>query len=251
MSPNDGPGSSDYQPRFYRDAMVSSDLASFHVVQAETDLFVSAPSDLSVIAQVAVAACRAEIEGFLAAQPLFATTLQPLAVPESASAIIRAMAAAGQAAGVGPMAAVAGATAEYVGRELLKHTDQVIVENGGDIFIVTTQPRVIAVYAGASPLSDKFALAVRPESTPLGICTSSGTVGHSKSFGNADAAVVLSPDTALADAWATAIGNLVHSVDDVEKAVYAAQNAPGVTGALVIKDDKMAAWGDIEIEPLM
>ena len=236
-----------YEPRIYRQTTRSADLVSFRVVEKETDLFVSAPVDLTEMAQAAVVACRTEIETFIAAQPLFATTLKPFDVPESAPAIIKVMAAAGQAAGVGPMAAVAGATAEYVGRELLKHTDQVIVENGGDIFIASTVERRMAVYAGDSPLSEKMVLAIKPDQTPLGICTSSGTVGHSKSFGNADAAVVLSTDTALADAWATAIGNMVRSVDDLEKTVQAAQNASGITGALVIKDDKMAIWGDIEL----
>ncbi len=249
MSPKHNPDASGYEPRFYRGAMTSTDLVSFRVINAETDLFISAPVDLSEIARAAVATGRADIEAFIAAQPLFASTLRPFAVPESAPGIVKAMAAAGKAAGVGPMAAVAGAMAEYVGRVLLKHTGQVIVENGGDIFIASAINRRLAVYAGESPLTNKIILVIKPESTPLGICTSSGNVGHSKSFGNADAAVAISPDAALADAWATALGNLVHSVTDVEKAILVAQNAPGITGALVIKDDKMAAWGDVEIEP--
>jgi ApbE superfamily uncharacterized protein (UPF0280 family) len=243
--------SSNYEPRFYRQDTKPSDLISFEVVVAETDLHISAERDMSALARTAVIEARFEIESFIQTNPVFATTYRPYPVSDMAPLIVCRMAEAAAKADVGPMAAVAGAVAEYVGRKLMPESAEVIVENGGDIFIVTASERRMAVYAGQSPLSNKIVFIIKPEMTPLGICTSSGTVGHSKSFGRADAAVVMSPNTALADAWATALGNMVHSADDLEKAVKAAQNAPGLTGALVIKDDKLSAWGSIEIEPLL
>jgi uncharacterized protein len=242
--------SSNYEPRFYRQDTKPSDLISFEVVVAETDLHISAERDMSALARTAVIEARFEIESFIQTNPVFATTYRPYPVSDMAPLIVCRMAEAAAKADVGPMAAVAGAVAEYVGRKLMPESAEVIVENGGDIFIAAASERRMAVYAGESPLSNKIVLIIKPEMTPLGICTSSGTVGHSKSFGRADAAVVMSPNTALADAWATALGNMVHSVDDLEKAVTTAQNAPGLTGALVIKDDKLSAWGSIEIEPL-
>ena len=239
-----------FEPRTYRDSMNTPDLISFEVVEGETDLFISAPLDLTETARDAVRACRAEIQAQIVAQPEFGTSFDPVEVPADTPAIIRSMAAAGQAAGVGPMAAVAGAVAEYVGRALLTRADQVIVENGGDLFIATNILRRLAVFAGDSSLSNRVIIAVRPGQTPLGVCTSSGTVGHSISFGRADAAVAIAPDAALADAWATRLGNLVATADDVAAAITAAQEAPGLTGALIIKDDKMAVWGDMELEPL-
>jgi ApbE superfamily uncharacterized protein (UPF0280 family) len=236
-----------FEPRTYRKHMASADLASFEVIQGETDLFISAPLNLAEAAGAAVAACRAEISGFIAHQPDFLTTLEPLAVPDDSPATVRLMAEAGLAAGVGPMAAVAGAVAEYVGRELLKYTDQVIVENGGDIFLAANKPRRLSVFAGDSPLSDKVIIVIRPDQTPVGVCTSSGTVGHSLSFGHADAAVALSKNCALADAWATRLGNLVKEPKDVKAAIETARKAPGLTGALIIKDDQLAVWGDIEL----
>ncbi len=106
------------------------------------------------------------------------------------------------------------------------------------------------MYAGDSPLNGKIALKIYPEKTPLGICTSSGTVGHALSFGKADAAVVISKDAFLADAVATAVGNRVKSVSDIEKAMEFASKIEGIEGVLVIIGDSIGAWGDIEIDGL-
>lgn len=240
-----------YEPRSYRESMKTPGLISCEVIERETDLFIVGDVDLCAVARQAVTTARREIESFIAAHALFATAYEPYEVPVTAPDIIKRMAAAAKAAGVGPMAAVAGAIAEYVGRACLEESSQVIVENGGDIFIAAPELRRLAIYAGESPLSEKIILLVKPEQTPLGVCTSSGTVGYSKSFGEADAAVAISPDTALADAWATKLGNLVHTVEDLDKTIETAQNAAGLTGAIIIKDDKMAAWGDIGLEPLV
>jgi len=149
--------------------------------------------------------------------------------------------------GVGPMAAVAGAIAEMVGRELLNFSSEVIVENGGDIFLCHKKMRHIGIYAGDSPLSGKLALEIEPEDTPLGVCTSSGTVGHSLSFGKADAAIVLSPSAALADAAATAVGNMVKTAEDMPRAIEFVREVEGLTGIAIIVGDKMAVWGKINL----
>jgi ApbE superfamily uncharacterized protein (UPF0280 family) len=145
------------------------------------------------------------------------------------------------------MAAVAGAFAEFVGKELLRFSPEVIVENGGDIFLKTGKKRLVGVYAGESLYTGKIALQIEPADTPLGVCTSSGTVGHSLSFGKADAVVVLSPSTPLADAAATAIGNIVKTVDDIQKALDFARSIAGLIGTAVIINDKMGVWGKINL----
>jgi len=66
---------------------------------------------------------------------------------------------------------------EPVGDALTKYSREVIVENWGDIFLTSAQPRKIGIYAGQSPLSQKVALMVVPDQTPVGVCTSSGTEG--------------------------------------------------------------------------
>jgi ApbE superfamily uncharacterized protein (UPF0280 family) len=145
------------------------------------------------------------------------------------------------------MAAVAGAVAEFVGRKLLEHCRQVIVENGGDIFIKTKKRRRVGIYAGNSPLSERIALEIEPQNTPLGICCSAGTFGHSQSLGEADAVVILSPSASLADAAATAVGNIVKDDDSIGKGLEFLEKFPLVRGGIIIKDKKMGVWGQVKI----
>ncbi|MDM7999925.1 MAG: UPF0280 family protein [Dehalococcoidia bacterium] len=237
-----------YEPRFYRDWSRDKDLISFTVTVKESDLFVKATRNLSRKALRVLLKHRVSLETYIERQPDFLTSLEPIAVGPDAPLIVQAMAEAAQRAGVGPMAAVAGAIAECVGRELLPFSREVIVENGGDIFLRTRKPRAIGVYAGdSSPFTGRLALRIEPKETPLGICTSSGTVGHSLSFGKCDAAIVLSPSAALADAAATAVGNVVHSADDIQKGIDLARDIDGVKGVVVIKDDRVGAWGEVRL----
>jgi ApbE superfamily uncharacterized protein (UPF0280 family) len=150
-------------------------------------------------------------------------------------------------AGVGPMAAVAGAMAEFVSRDLLPFTDEIIVENGGDLYLVTAKERTVGIYAGSSPLSLKVGIRIAPEDSPLGICTSSGTVGPSLSFGKADAVCILSASAALADAAATAVGNLLREKKDVESGLDRAKSIEGVLGCLLILADRMGVWGNVKV----
>jgi ApbE superfamily uncharacterized protein (UPF0280 family) len=148
------------------------------------------------------------------------------------------------------MAAVAGAIAEAVGTDLLAYTPEVIVENGGDIFMKISRTRLIGVYAGEAPFTGKIALDISPEEMPLGVCTSSGTVGPSLSFGVADAVIVLSHSAALADAAATAIGNKVKTIDDIDVAIGQAQAIDGLDGVVIIKGDRMGMWGKVKLVSL-
>jgi len=145
------------------------------------------------------------------------------------------------------MAAVAGAMAESVGKDLLANSAEVIVENGGDIFIHSARELKVGIFAGKSPLSFRVGLKIPGANHGWGVCTSSGTVGPSLSFGRADAACVLAPSAALADAAATAIGNLVSSSADLPQGLEKAQTIPGLTGVVIIIGDKLGAWGDVEL----
>ena len=236
-----------YEPRTYRNLFKGENLRFFDVGILETDLRIGACRDLKKEAFESVRKYRGEIEAYIRLHPEFLTSLEPLEAQPDVQPIILHMCEAAKKAGVGPMAAVAGAVAEMVGIELLRYTDEVIVENGGDIFIKTRKVRKVGVYAGRSPLSEKLALEILPEQTPLGICTSSGTVGHSLSFGKADAVVILAEDTFLADAAATATCNMVKTLDDIEKALDFASGIGGVQGALVVLDDKIGAWGAVKL----
>ncbi len=233
--------------RFYRHWCEDKDLVSFHAIVKESDLCIRAPKNLAEKARQLVSKYRLILEKYIRRNPTFENSLGPIPLEEDVPLIAREMAEAGRKAGVGPMAAVAGAIAEFVGKDLLDYTPEVMVENGGDIFIKTTKIRHIGIYAGNSSFTKKIALEILPEKTPLGICTSSGTVGHSLSLGKADAAVVISPSTILADASATAIANLIKDERDILQGIELAKKIKGVKGVLVVKDNKMGIWGDIKI----
>jgi len=161
--------------------------------------------------------------------------------------VIKEMVDASKCVGVGPVACIAVVIAEYVGIRLFRYSKDVIVENGGDIFIKSLRKRKVGIYAGSYPLSNKIAIEIDGNDTPLGVCTSSGTVGHSISLGKADAVSVLSPSTGLADVAATGIANLVKEPKDIKQAIEFAQTIQGVKGVIIIKDDKMGLGGDIKL----
>jgi len=225
----------------------ADDLVKFSVLEKETDLLILADKNLHKEALETVIKLRAVLEAYIIKDEKFLKTLRPYWVGLRAPKIVKEMAWAGRRARVGPMAAVAGAIAEHVGKELLRHTREVIVENGGDIFMKIKKPRKIAIHAGSSPFSEKIAIEVEPDQTPFGICTSAGTVGHSLSLGNADAVVVMSKSTALADAAATAIGNVIQSINDIEGGLNLAKRIKGVKSVLIIKEDHIGAWGKMKI----
>ncbi len=239
-----------YQPRTYRKWHDSPDLVSFTVSVKETNLFVSAKIDLERKTHRLVLKYRSILERYIAGHPDFLTSLKPVDVEPEAPMIVRDMAEATRKAGVGPMAAVAGAVAQFIGEELAEYSPDIIIENGGDIYIRTTRDRVIGVYAGDSPLSGRLGIELSPQETPCGICTSSGTVGHSLSFGKADAVTIVSPSATLADAVATACGNVIQTAGDIEKGLAIAAKTGGITGAVIIVGDRVGAWGNVRLKRL-
>jgi ApbE superfamily uncharacterized protein (UPF0280 family) len=239
-----------YQPRTYRHRVKDEGLISFQVMVRETDLYIRAASNLHRKAHRLVLKYRRLLEEYSERNPTFLTSLKPIAVGRDAPHIAREMARAASQVGVGPMASVAGAIAEFVGKKLLDFSPEIIVENGGDIFLKSARKRRIGIYAGQSPLSERIGLEISGEETPLGICTSSGTVGHSLSYGKADAVIVVSPSATLADAAATAIGNTITRPDDIPRGIELARSTGGLRGVIIIQGDKIGLWGELKTCPL-
>jgi uncharacterized protein len=223
---------------------------SFTVSVKETNLFVSAKSDLERKTHRLVLKYRSILEKYIAGHPDFLTSLKPVHVEEDAPLIIRYMAEAAKKAGVGPMAAVAGAVAQFIGEELSEYSADIIVENGGDIYLKSTRERIIGIYAGDSALSGKIGIEIMAYETPCGICTSSGTVGHSLSFDKADAVTIVAPSASLADSVATACGNTVQTGNDIEIGLAIAAKIEGVTGAVIVVGDRVGAWGSVRLKRL-
>jgi len=232
-----------YEQRRYREWVTDKGLVSFQVIDNESDLFIRAEKDLCVEAEDLIKKYRRQIEDYIRQDYKFLTSLEPHKINDAAPPIVVEMGWAAERAGVGPMAAVAGAIAEYVGRELLTISGEVIVENGGDIYIKSQKKRILGIYAGSSPYTGRIALEIEPEDTPLVVATSSATVGHSLSFGCADAAIVISKSGALSDACATRLGNLISCPEDVNRALDTIKKISGVQGAVAIIGETMGMWG--------
>jgi len=242
----------EFTRRTYRQRLCPSGMRAFTVTVKETDLWIAVEEkamgeDLPRQVEQLLWRERRRLEQYIERDPQFLRSLEPYLVDMGAPPIALEMVRAGNSAGVGPMAAVAGAFAQYVGQHLLQFSPQVIVENGGDIFLQCSQPVRVGVFAGSSPFSGKLALLVKSRGKPLGVCTSSGTVGPSYSMGRADAAVIVAVSASLADAAATAVANKIKDPRELAAAVEFAGTIKGVKGALAILGDRLAAWGEVEL----
>lgn len=234
----------------YRAGVAAVDLLQFRVVVKETDLLVLSEMDISERVRDEVMTQRDRLERYIAGNPLFRDSLLPVAVTDFAPGIVKSMARAGQASGVGPMAAVAGAICEAVADEVGESVRELLLENGGDLYIASARERIVGIFAGNSQRGSAIGLRVAPGRTPIGVCTSSGRIGHSLSFGDSAAATVLARSCSLADAAATAVGNRVSGRDGVREGLAAARDIPGVLGVVVLRDGQLGVWGDVEIVAL-
>lgn len=235
------------EPRTYRHWVESKNLVPFKVIVKESDLYILASTNLKRKAYRLVLKYRNILEKYIEQHPVFLTSLEPLSVSADAPQIVKEMAEAGAKAKVGPMAAVAGAIADFVGNELSAFSPEVIIENGGDIYLRSLSKRVVGIYAGKSPLTGRIGLEIEGGDTPVGISTSSGTVGHSLSFGKADAATVVAESATLSDAVATAIGNLVKEPADIAGAIDFGKAIAGLRGIVIIMGDSIGVWGQIKL----
>lgn len=244
----------EYKERTYRERFSSNNRRSFSVKYKETDLWIGVDKDsyspfmqdeaLSIIIKL-----RNLMDSYLLLDPEYKTSLVPYFPQTPAPQIFHDMSAVCKRSEIGPMSAVAGAVAKYTALELKKKFPykEIMVENGGDIYIDIKEDIDIAVFAGQSPLSNRVGLHIPASVSPVGVCTSSGTVGPSLSFGKADAVMIVCKDVLLADSYATAMANRVKSVDDIESVIDYISNRSDILGALVIKDDKMAVTGCFEL----
>lgn len=189
---------------------------------------------------------RAILDAYIARHPAFGASFDPVPAMADAPEAARRMARAAAAADVGPMAAVAGTMAQLAAEAAMADgAEEAIVENGGDLFLICSGPVVVGLYAGAAPVADRLALAVRAEKTPLAICSSSSRMGHSMSLGDCDLATVVAADASLADAAATAAANMVRSAEDIDPALARIGGIAGVGGVLLVKGDRIGLSGEL------
>ncbi|QRN86748.1 UPF0280 family protein [Clostridia bacterium] len=186
------------------------------------------------------------LDCYIEVRPEFNISLNPIAEDPSAPAIVQTMIQAGKIAGTGPMAAVAGTFAQCIAEQAkCMGVAEVIAENGGDLFVDCAEDLVIAIYAGDSPFSNRIGLTIRATEMPISLCTSSGTVGHSFSFGKADAVVVKAKEGALADAMATAICNQIGESQPIEPILEKYLKYDGIDGILAVRRDQLVVVGQM------
>jgi ApbE superfamily uncharacterized protein (UPF0280 family) len=216
-----------------------------HFEIGETAVTIVAEPEHIVHAKEAIFQARRDLQLFMSTDPFFQITFEPYQAPADAPPIVRRMCGAATVAGVGPMAAVAGAIAEAAVQAMVDHgARHGIVDNGGDLALMLSEETPVGIYAGQSDFQG-FAYLLPPTDGIYGVCTSSGTVGPSISLGRADAATVFARDVALADACATALGNLVVDEDEetLGEAVQLIGSFPGVDGCVVMIGPHMAMRG--------
>lgn len=243
-----------HNDRTYRKQFRNDRWHGFVVKYKETDVWIGVDKksfhrEMPEIVEQIIRVLRDESDIYLKQDPQYRLSLVPYFAQESAPKILKEMSEISRRTGVGPMAAVAGAFAAEIGQELKKHfqINEIIIENGGDIYVDIQNDIEIAVFAGKSPLSEKIGLRIDAKFSPLGICTSSGTVGPSLSFGKADAVMIACKNAALADAYASVFANKIQTPKDIDSVLKQIEHEKNILSALIVKDDKLGIIGEFEM----
>lgn len=237
--------------------MENERFSSFVISHLETDLWIgvnpsSYHNDMKKFVLNKIIFLRNILDSYIAQRPEFLTSLIPIADDNKAHSVIRNMIKSSAVAEIGPMSAVAGAFAQFVGEALVSefNVNEIIVENGGDLYLHVQNDIEVGIFAGHSPLSNKLAVIVPANASPLGLCTSSGTVGHSLSFGKADAAMIACSNASLADALATRFGNEVKTPNDIPNALKLSESFPEILSTVIIIDNQIGVKGLFGIQPV-
>ena len=240
----------EYKERTYRSRFSDDERRWFCVKFLESDLWIGVDSgsyraSMEADTYAMLVELRRSMDAYLLMDPAYKAALTPYDAGLEAPTILKEMSRVSHKTGIGPMSAVAGAVAIKVADFL--GTKEVIVENGGDIYAQACSDMDISVFAGQSPLSEKIGLHIPASDFPLGICTSSGTVGPSLSLGRADAVMIVCKDVMLADSYATAMANRIKTVNDLQPVIDRISDIPEILGAIAVKDDRMAITGQFEL----
>jgi ApbE superfamily uncharacterized protein (UPF0280 family) len=226
------------------------ELFSLHIVFKQTDIWLKTEGKPDCQqAELFLKQAYHDIEGYLACDKGFLQSLHPCKVPETAPEIIKDMSRYSEEADVGPMAGVAGAIAEYIGKRISSRHRLVFCNNGGDIYYRSPAEESFSLSAPGSPFDNKIRICVPSSIEGKGLCTSSGTFGHSINMGRAYAVSILAQNACLADVWATAVSNRIRSHLDLKHILKWCTETECIEGVVILVDDYLAAWGDIRLAP--
>ncbi|AEA33142.1 UPF0280 family protein [Hippea maritima] len=232
--------------RVYRELFNLEGFESFEVSYKKSNLFIKSCKNARFEVFKYLKKLIDELEIYIEKRKDFLSSLTPIKQDKKAPKIAQAMIEAARIAGVGPMAAVAGAVAEFIGKNLLKECNECIVENGGDVFLKLNKQATIGVFTTNPYFKDKLAINLSCTGLGCGICSSSSKIGPSLSLGRADLAMIVDKDCAKADALATKTANLIKEESDIDKAIEFAKSK-NIIGCLFIKDKKLGIWGNLKV----
>ncbi len=200
---------------------------------------------------------RTNLEKYILKDSHFLKSFSPVKV-NTRLEIVKIMANVAYICDVGPMAAVAGALADLMLESMKSNNEDnnpefeeckiALVENGGEIAIDSEEPMSIAFYAGENELNLNIGFLVEKKDCPIGIGTSSATVGHAISLGQSDAVTIFAKNAALADAAATKIGNVVKGNDienSIKKGLDIADDIDGIRGVFISRENKVGQVGKL------
>lgn len=235
-----------YEERVYRGQITSK--FKIEVSFKESDLLICSDKEIPQdSAKDVLAKYYKQIEKYIERNPAFAVSFSPLKEDKNAPAIVKSMVEASGLAGIGPFSCVAGAVARFTGEELLRLCDEIIVENGGDIFCKINEDKHLGVYLGGDFGIENITLNVRKRDCAFGIASSSSKIGHSLNFGKADLVTVIAKDAVTADSFATSLSNKIKKREDIDKILKEAESISVIEGLLAAFEGNIFLWGDIEV----
>ncbi len=235
-----------YQERFYRNQVLSKFKAE--ISYKESDLLICSSQKIdSDLAKNTLIKYYTQIEDYLKKNPKFKTSLSPLEADPKAPQIIKEMIKISQESGIGPFASVAGAVAFYVGGELIKENQELVIENGGDIFAKINQDKIIGVYLGERFKIPILNLKIKKRNKPFGVASSSSVIGESLNFGKADLVMVVAVNSIIADSYATALSNEIKTKKDIDRVLSKIKKIPSVQAILIAFNNELFFWGDLEL----
>ena len=227
----------------------------YHFSEKESDVTIISESRQAILrAKEAFYYHRKILEKYVLKDHQFLKSFSPVKVTTD-DVIIKLMAETAFLCNVGPMATVAGALADLMLERMSVKNEAdfipakiALVENGGEIAIDSEKPMKIALYAGKNELNLNVGFLIEKKDNPIGIGTSSATIGHAISLGEADAVTIFADNATLADGAATAIANLVKGADiekSIKRGLDAVDDIEGLKGAFISRKNKVGQVGKI------
>ena len=244
------PGSNAYADRdIYRNKISAEGRYSFRLDYKYSGLYIICDRDIGSELEEPVLSFYRNIETVIDEHTDFEKSLVPIKAAKDLPRIIKEMCSAGEVFSVGPMATIAGALCDYLAKSLIGRCSFLMIENGGDVYIKSGDPLEVGIFTKNIYFRDKLTLLIEAGQTPCGICSSSGSFGHSLSLGKSDLVTVLSRTATIADAAATSIANTVNHEEDIDKAIARFSKYKEVEGLIIIKNKRIGLWGKLQLAP--